>query len=493
LVGAGELVINIKNRVASIVGADNISNEPKRLGAYARDYSVVPARMPGYVVRPQNVEDIQKIIKLANKNKIPVVPCSSGIHFHGNTIPSQGGIVLDLQRMNKILNIDNRNRVAMIEPGVTWGQLQKELEKQEAMALIPLLPHPQKSALTSHLEREPMLIPKFEYSDALLTTEVVLPNGELFRTGSACVPGFPTESIADGVNPEGPGIDWWRLLQGAQGTMGVVTWANVKFEYKPKVNKSFFIPFKSIEGAIEPIYKIQRRMIGQECLLLNSTNLAAILAEKWPEDYKAMKGIFPPWILLLVLAGGPRRSEEKIEYEEEALREIAVGSSVPDLPTSLTGLPGLEREFPELIRKAWPKGKTYWKFGYKGACQDVFFITPLSRVAQFTEAISSVAAKHGYPIADIGFYIQPLERSRACHYECSFYYDPDEPGDVDKTRDLFTGVAKTLLSMGAFFSRPYGPIADMTYERAGNYTMVLKKIKGLLDPNNIMSPGRLCF
>ena len=129
----------------------------------------------------------------------------------------------------------------MVEPGVTWGQLQKELAEKGFFALNPLLPHPLKSVLTSHLEREKMLIPKYEYSDNFLTTEVILPSGELFRTGSASVKGYPDTSIATGVHPEGPGVDWWRVLQGAQGTMGILTWANVKIEYKPKIDKTFFI------------------------------------------------------------------------------------------------------------------------------------------------------------------------------------------------------------------------------------------------------------
>ena len=129
----------------------------------------------------------KKIVRLANQTQIPVVPLSSGIHFYGNTIPTQGGIVLDLRRMNRILDINERNRTARIEPGVTWPQLQAELQKHNLMALNPLLPHSQKSALTSLLEREPMVIPKFEYGDPILNLEMTLPSGEFFRTGSSCV------------------------------------------------------------------------------------------------------------------------------------------------------------------------------------------------------------------------------------------------------------------------------------------------------------------
>ncbi|MDH5695612.1 MAG: FAD-binding oxidoreductase [Dehalococcoidia bacterium] len=485
--------MGIKEDLIGVVGPESVSDSQERLRLYAKDHSLSSPCMPGYVVQPGTVGEIQQIIKLANESKISIVPCSSGIHFNGNTIPSQVGVILDLRRMSKIQNIDVRNRTARIEPGVTWSQLQKELEKHDLMALNPLFPHPLKSVLGSHLEREPMLIPKFEYGDPILNVEVILPNGDLFRSGSTCVTGFPDKSAADGVNPQGPGIDWVRLFQGAQGTMGVVTWAIVKTEIKPKVNKTFFISFDDIEQAIEPIYRVQKRMIGSECLLLNNLNLAAILTEKWPEDFETLRKVLPPWTLILVLAGGWRRPEERIEYEEDALCEIAVELSIPSLPTSLGGLPGVERKIPEMLRNAWPKDKTYWKFGYKGSCQDLFPHTVLARAPEFTKIIGEVAARHGYPMDDIGFYVQPLERARACHYECNFYYNPDDTKAVDRIRNLFVEAAETLVKMGAFFPRPYGPVANMVYDRATSYTTALKKVKGWLDPNNIMSPGRLCF
>ena len=483
----------MKTKLAEMVGAEYLFDSLDDLKPFASDYSLSPPRMPSYVARPKSVEEVQGIIKLANEHKMPVVPSSSGVHFNGATLPNQGGIIIDLSRMNDILEVDERNRKVRIAPGVTWGQLQSELEKHELMALIPLLPHPQKSAITSHLEREPMLISRHEYGEPLLTMEVVFPNGDLFRTGSACVPGATVDAVAEGVQPEGPGLDWFRFFQGAQGTMGVVTWANVKVEYLPKVNKPFFLPFERIEDAIEPIYRIGRRMIGQECLLLNSFNLAAILAEKWPDDFENLRGILPPWTLILVLAGGRKYPEEKTEYEEEALREVGSELSLPNLWESLPGVHGLERRLPKLLRQAWPEDKTYWKFAYKGSCQDLFFHTTLDKVSEFVEALCDLASRCGRTRDELGFYLQPLERGRACHFECNFYYDPNNLGEVGLTRMMYKGSAELLLEMGAFFTRPYGILADLVYERAAGYTSALKKLKGLLDPNNIMAPGKLCF
>jgi FAD/FMN-containing dehydrogenase len=484
----------IKEELIGIVGAKNVFDDAKRLKPYSKDCSLSAPVMPSYVVKPKNADEVQRVVKLANAKRLPVVPCSSGIHFNGDTIPVQGGIVLDLRGMNRILAIDERNRMARVEAGVTWEQLQPELEKHDMMALAPLLPHHLKSALTSHLEREPVVIPKFEYTDTLMTVEVVLPDGELFKTGSACVPGFPDKSLADGVNPSGPGnMMWTRMLQGAQGTLGVVTWGQFKIEYRPKVNKTFLIPFKSIKDAVEAVYKIQRRMIGEECLILNNFNLAAILAKKWPEDFNVLRATLPPWMLILVLGGGKRFPEEKIEYEEDALREVAQESYITELPTSVPGMPGVEREIADMLRGAWPKARTYWKFAYKGSCQDLFFHTVLNKALEFSQAIGEVAAKHDYPLREIGFYVQPVVYGGACHFESNFYYDPDNAEEVNKIKNLYAEAAEVALDTGGFFSRPYGVVADMVYDRAASYTVELKKVKKLMDPNNVMSPGRLCF
>jgi FAD/FMN-containing dehydrogenase len=136
-----------------------------------------------------------------------------------------------------------------------------------------------------------MLIPKYEYAEPVLTMEVVLPNGELFRTGTA------SAANTEEAYPEGPGIDFFRLFQGAQGTLGIVTWLNIKTEYRPKHQKVFFIPFNKIEDAVEPIYRMQRRHVGNEFFLLNSFNLALLLADEWPKDFEDYREKLPPYTL----------------------------------------------------------------------------------------------------------------------------------------------------------------------------------------------------
>ncbi|MEM2914375.1 MAG: FAD-binding oxidoreductase, partial [Candidatus Bathyarchaeia archaeon] len=407
---------------------------------------------------------------------------------------SESAMIIDLSRMNKILDVDPKNRMVRFEPGVTWEKLQEELEKYELMALNPLLPHPLKSALTSHLEREPHLIPKQEYKEPLYSLGAVLPTAEKLRTGISDIPQMQNKFHTP--HPPRPvTMNFRRLLQGAQGTLGIVTWVAVKAEYLPKVQRLYFIPFSKLADAVEATYKILRKVIGHECFILNNFNLALIIQTilgKPIEYFEELKKDLPPYSLILCIAGGRRMPEEKIAYEEETLGQIAFEMGFEPVST-LSGITGLDKLFLNIIRKSWPKEKPYWKLNYKGLSKDIFFITTLDRVPTYTNIVYNLTTKHKYPSEDIGIYIQPLEQGRACHCEYGLHINPNAPEEVERVNSLFKEVSETLLLKGAFFSRPYGEWAPMVYNRCASYFTALRKIKGIFDPNRIMNPGKLCL
>jgi hypothetical protein len=483
--------MSIRDDLLEIVGTENFYNAPDVLKKYSKDFSLVPPGMPNYVVKPIDVQQVQKVIQFANNHSIPVVPTSSTVHFHGTTIPRQGGIILDLTRMNRILEIDEMNRRVRIEVGVTWGQLTDELGKKDFRMIMPLLPHSQRSVVVDFLEREVTTNTVYDYGEPLQSMEVVWPTGEIFRTGSASVPGYP-DSMSKGANPSGPGIDFYRFLQGAQGTMGVVIWANLKIESIPRMDKVLLAPITDLSYAIEFLYKVLRRRIGQECVLLNNVNLAAIIAKDWPEDFEILRKNLPPWTLILIISGLLRRPEEKIAYEEKALSEILKNEfQKMSLTDNLPRFPGLENKFLPFLRKPWPGERTYWKNCYKGACQSLFFITKPVLAPGFVNKVEEIAAKYDYPISDIGNYLQPIEHNRACHLEFNFFYDPGDPTEIKTVQSLFRDTAVALLNEGALFTRPYGELAPLVYEQAAGYSMTLRRVKKLFDPNNIMNPGHL--
>jgi hypothetical protein len=480
----------IKEELSKIVGSENIFDDTDTLKNYSQDASLGPLKSPNFVVTPGNTQEVQKIAELANTHSFPIIPVSSGVHFYGNTLPEQGGIILDLKRLNEIFKADERNRAARIGPGVGWGTLQEELEKHNLRALNPLLPHKLKSALSSSLEREPMLIPKTEYGEPILTMEAVMPNGEVFRTGSAAV-GPPDTTELDLVAPSGPGLDFFRLFQGAQGTFCIVTWANVKAIPLPRAEKYFYLPFNKTEVGIELMYAIQRKMIGAESLILNRFNLALIFSEKWPGDFEKLKKNLPPWVIIQCLSGGERFPEEKIAYEEEVLIEIGKGIGV-EPSGNFQELFNSKKSISDMLRKPWEK-EPYWKERYKGGSSNIFFYTTLNRIPEFVSRIDNYADSNGYAQEEIGYYIQPVERGRACFLECNFSYDPKKTDECENALQFHTQLSEILFDMGAVFAGPYGSWSDLVYGRNITLTHVLKELKGVFDPHNIMNPGRLCF
>lgn len=484
--------MNLKEKLSEVVGFENYSDDMEQLKAYSTDYSYTPAGMPNYIVKPASSEEVSAVVKICNEYNVPVVPCSSKVHFYGATIPKEGGVMLDMSRMDKILEIDPDNRRVRFEAGVTWEKMTDELEKAGYRVIMPLTPPAERSVLTDFMEREEPTNQVYDYGEPLQAMEVVWPTGEIFRMGSASVNGYP-DSASKGGNPSGPGLDFYRFFQCAQGTMGVVTWTNLKIESIPKIDKVLFAPLDDLDYGIDFLYRILPRRIGQEVLLLNDIDLAAIIAED-SDDFERLRAELPPWTLVLVISGLIRRPEEKIAYEENFLAEV-IKNEFSDLrlEENLPGFPGLRKKMLNILRKPWPKDKLYWKNQVKGACHNLIFHTRPNMVSDFISVVEDIAAQYGYPIDDIGMYIQPIEHNRACRPEFSFFYDPENEAETEVIAAMYTDICKVLLNRGAVFTRPYGDLAPIVYEKAASYAAALKRLKKTFDPNNIMNPGNLCF
>lgn len=485
--------MKIKEELSKIVGEEHVSDQENDLLLYASDYSLSPPSLPSFVVRPGSAQEISKILKWCNKNGIPVVPVSSRIHFYGATIPKKGGIVIDLSRMEKIHEIDTESRFVRFEPGVTWAKLYHALKEKGMRIIMPLTPHAKRSPLTDILEREVPTNVVYEYGEPLQSLEVVWPQGEIFRCGSASVLSFPY-SPSKGVNPSGPGLDFYRFLQGAQGTFGIVTWISAKIELIPKMDKIYFAPIDDLSYAIDFLYRILPRRIGQECLILNNVDLALMLSETLSLDFESLRKNLPPWMLILVISGPARRPEEKIAYEEKLLKEVAMKEFPKiDLYENLFGYDFSQEVVLRILREPWPEEKKFWKFSLGGGFQSIFFITRPLFAPIFVSLVDSIASKFDYPPSMIGKYVQPIEHNRACQISFDFFFNPNEEEERSKIRELMIESCKAILSRGGFFTRPYGELAKIVYEKATTYANTLRRLKKIFDPNNIMNPSKLCF
>ena len=135
----------------------------------------------------------------------------------------------------------------------------------------------------------------------------------------------------------------------------------------------------------------------------------------------------------------------------------------------------------------------YWKHQWKGASQSLFFICKPKDTPGYISELQNVAVKYGYKPEDIGMYVQPIEHNRACQMEFTFFYNAEDESEKANIANLYKEAAVVLFNKGAYFSRPYGVLAPMMYERAGSYTSLLKRVKKIFDPNNIINSGNLCF
>jgi hypothetical protein len=485
-----------KEKLVKIVGAGNVTYEQAILDEYSMDMSFVNRIKPACVVRPTKADDVQKIVNLANETLTPLVPVSSGPpHFRGDTVPGTGGaVVVDLSGMKKIVRVDRARRVAMVEPGVTFGELIPEAEKEGLRLNMPLLPRKSKSVIGSMLEREPVTMPKYQWdiSDPLACVEVFFGTGDEFRTGQAAGPGTIKEQWSVGgvqKAPYGPGTaSYHRLIQGAQGTMGIVTWASLRCEILPSLEEPFVVGSSNLDTLLELASWLIRLRMVNECFILNHTNLATIFAKKWPKDFQPLKNSLPHWILFYTVAGYEYFPEERVSSHIQDITEITQRLGVEGVK-AVGGVSA--NELMKAVQQ--PSEEPYWKLRYKGACQDIFFLTIHDKLEGQVKAMNDLAEKSGYAASNLGAYIQPVVQGTGYHCEFNLFYDPENSGEVNRVKELSTLATRSLLAKGAFFSRPYGENAGMILNKDAATVAVLHKFKKIFDPNNVMNPGKVCF
>lgn len=484
-----------REQLERIVSKENVTDNPIDLLAYSKDESFEQPSMPSYLVRPHSAKEVQGIIQWAKEEGVPLTPVSSpgGPRFHGDTIPSENGVVVDLSGMDRILNIDRKDRIAMIEPGVTFGQLTAALKEHGLRPLQPLLPRRTKSALASYLEREPITIPKehWDASDPLSCIEVIFGTGDMFRTGSAAGPGPIEDQLKVGMrqaNPSGPGAtSLAKVVQGAQGTMGIATWATVFCSVIPQIETLYFITSEDLRPLIELAYRVLRLRLGEHLFILNRFYLATIVAEK-PGEIRSLMSELPPWILIMSLAGRGYFPEEELQYQELDLQEAANSFNL-ELTSSLNRANRIAVQ-----KKLTDPPEEYHKLRFSGGCQEIFFITTLDRTPDFVIQMKSLAGTSlQQPMEELGVYLQPTVQGCACHCDFLLTYDPTNPQGKTKTKGLLTEASAALADSGAFFSRPYGQWARLAYGKDAESTAALKKVKDIFDPRNIMNPDKLCF
>ena len=480
---------SIHNDLSKIVGPDRVTDKQELLEQFSSNQEDDRTH-PSLIVWPSSAEDVSQIVELANTKFFSLIPISSGVpRMSGTSTPKvKGTVILDLGRMNRIIRVDSKNKVAMVEPGVTFSQFLPELRKAGLRPLMPLMPKASQSVLTSCLDREPTTIPRFHWdaSDPLLCTETIFGTGEMLRTGSASGPGSLEEQWASGQaqkNPMGPSqFDPFRLVQGSQGTIGIVTWITVKCEVAPEVHRVYLAGSETLESLQKFNYALLKRRLADEHFVLNARCLSAMLGVDTSDS-------LPVWTLVVGLSGHGPLAQEEFDYRLGDTNDIASETGV-SLETTIGSLTG--DAVHSLLNT--PSTEPYWKLTPYGGCREVYFTSTLDMIPSLYDIFLEEAEAAGIGRSRIGAYVQPTVQGVNTNCYFDIFYNPKVEEDIINMEKLVAAGTEQLMDAGAFFSRPPVTIRESVYSRSSPEVLnAMNRVKRIFDPNNVLSPGNLCF
>ena len=253
------LIEMIRSELAEIIGEEHVSVAESDKLVYSTDWSWMPQMWldrgkpltkPDYIVHPGSSEEISEIMDVANKYRMPVVPWGGGSGTQGAALPIFGGILLDMKRMNKIIEIDEKSLTVTAEAGIIISQLEMIVNEVDLM-----LPHYAASSNCATLggalapRGTGTISTKYgKAEDMVLSMKVVLPTGEIIQT-----PPVPQHAA---------GPDWWRIFLGAEGTFGVITEATMQLDYLPEERLLRALLFDDLTIALEAGRQIMTRRLN---------------------------------------------------------------------------------------------------------------------------------------------------------------------------------------------------------------------------------------
>jgi len=206
------------DRFVAALGQDKVISDPKALTAYDDDYSEAERVQPALAVLPTTVEEIQRIVRIANDHKIPLTPRVAGTNVGGLAIPSPGGVLIDLRNMNRVVSVNAEDMVAVIEPGVTQQQMHDHLKDNGIPLTLGYSLGPRRSSILANLTLDGLTNRSLKYGAMgqwAAGFEVVLADGTLLKTGAW--------ALSDVPFARSPFPDLTGLFVGWQGTTGIVT------------------------------------------------------------------------------------------------------------------------------------------------------------------------------------------------------------------------------------------------------------------------------
>lgn len=463
---------HILKRLEEIAGPENVISDQEKIVDYSHDESSSRdiAHPPEVVVKPGRTEEVSAVLELASREKIPVTPRGGATGLCGGCVPVYGGIVLSLERMNRIIEVDRDNQMAVVEPGVSLGDFSRAVE--EAGLAFP--PHPgdesaQIGGLIATNAGGSRAVKYGVIRNYVRGLEVVLPQGDIIRLGGKLM-------------KTSTGYSLLQLLVGSEGTLGIITRAVIQLLPALPLTRSLVIPFADIGAAIESVPLLLDRKIIPLAVEFIEAGVIRIteefLRKRWPstagETY-----------LLVILDAS---SEEEMDRLSQAVAEVCLEKGGIDI--FIADTPKKQDEVLEIRSKIYEAIKSH-------TIEILDICIPRAEIAEHVRRVREISRKQAIWLPTFGHAADGNVHThimRARYAEGKMIPVPDEEwrAKVDPVRQELYADCR---ARGGVVSGEHGiglvkkPFLSLVLDDV--QIKLMKEIKKLFDPHLILNPGKI--
>ncbi|MGM0836517.1 MAG: glycolate oxidase subunit GlcD [Bacillota bacterium] len=453
---------SLKDQFIQIVGADNYRDSSAEKLVYSYDATPNFQSMPDAVIVPRNSEEVSRIVKLCNENRIPLVPRGSGTNLCAGTCPTEGGIVLLFTHMNQILEIDEENLTVTVQPGVVTLDM---IHAVEAKGLFyPPDPSSMKiSTIGGNINENSGGLRGLKYGvtrDYVLALEAVLPNGDIIRTG-----GKLAKDVA--------GYDLTRLFVGSEGTLCVITEATLKLVPMPETKKTMLALYQDIEAAAKTVSKIiSNQIIPTTLEFLDQPTLEVV------EDFAKIGLPTDVKAVLLIEQDGPLEVVERDmkKIQDICLQEQAVSVQVAESELEAEALRTARRSALSALARLKPTT----------ILEDA--TVPRSEIAKMVKAINEIAVRHNVKICTFG-------HAGDGNLHPTVPTDARDHDEMERVEAAFEEIFAAAIDLGGTITGEHGvgvmKAPYLEWKLGAEGIAAMKLVKQAFDPNNIMNPGKI--
>ena len=463
--------MELKDALADIVGAEHVDPAGDR---HLQDVTENPPGHAEFVVRPKTADEVRSLLVLSHEHGIPVTPVVAGYNVAGLAIPRDGGIVLDLTRMDAVLELDREAMYVVIEPGVTFGQLKAFLDAEapELVYTYPFAPpftSVMMNALLDGLNN--LSMPHGAMGKWVNGLEAVLADGDVVRTGSGGVVGRWFSRA--------PVPDFSGLFVSTQGTTGVVTRIALQLQAKPAHRRRWLAFAEDVQSAYGVMRALARTGSFDDCGLMT-----------WP----AAKQLFgatrdlqktddEPFAYLMIDITGASEAElqARVQLGKQILAENGVEQSfdaddVARLVPALTKMAELPTTLDFLLD--FPGGGLTWVGSYG----------PGDRWVDGARAGMDLLVEHGFPPFLVS---RPMDGGHFYVLRFVANFDKRDEEEVERVRTVMGKLADAVLDHEYVPYKPSADAAGRILERADpGFVRMLERVRDAFDPDRRMNPGR---